>query len=192
MNYYGHVVGVRMQADMRRDLFMKYERLSFSYFDNHKTGDLITRISNDLFDVSELAHHGPEDLVISVLTIIGALIVGQAAVDARVVSPIAVIIVAFSGISSYTLPSQDLASAIRLGRFAMVISAALAGIFGVTALFMLGIWHLCTMESCGISYMHPFVDGDDTAWLRTLLRRPLWKERFRDKKIAGYDLRKQK
>lgn len=126
------------------------------------------------------------------VSIIGALIVGQAAVDARVVSPIAVIIVAFSGISSYTLPSQDLASAVRLGRFAMVIAAALAGIFGVTALFLLGIHHLCTIESCGIAYMHPFVDGDGAAWLRTLLRRPLWKDSFRDKKIAGYDLRKQR
>ena len=126
------------------------------------------------------------------VSIIGALIVGQAAVDARVVSPIAVIIVAFSGISSYTLPSQDLASAVRIGRFAMVLAAALAGIFGVTALFILGIWHLCTIESCGIAYMHPFVDGDGAAWLRNILRRPLWKDVFRDQKIAGYDLRRQK
>ena len=126
------------------------------------------------------------------VSIIGALIVGQAAVDARVVSPIAVIIVAFSGISSYTLPSQDLASAVRIGRFAMVLAAALAGIFGVTALFILGIWHLCTIESCGIAYMHPFVDGDGAAWLRNILRRPLWQDVFRDQKIAGYDLRRQK
>ena len=125
------------------------------------------------------------------VSIIGALIVGQAAVDARVVSPIAVIIVAFSGISSYTLPSQDLASAVRIGRFATVLTAALGGIFGVTALFMLGIWHLCTIESCGIAYMHPFVDGNGAAWLRNLLRRPLWTDKYRDKKIAGYDLRKQ-
>lgn len=126
------------------------------------------------------------------VSIIGALIVGQAAVDARVVSPIAVIIVAFSGISSYTLPSQDLASAVRIGRFAMVLAAALAGIFGVTASFILGIWHLCTIESCGIAYMHPFVDGDGAAWLRNILRRPLWQDVFRDQKIAGYDLRRQK
>ena len=126
------------------------------------------------------------------VSIIGALIVGQAAVDARVVSPIAVIIVAFSGISSYTLPSQDLASAVRLGRFVMVLAATLAGIFGVTTVFMLGIWHLCTIESCGIAYMHPFVDSDGAAWLRNILRRPLWKDVFRDQKIAGYDLRKQK
>ena len=64
MGYYGHVVGVRMQADMRRDLFGKYQKLPFSYFDEHKTGDLLTRISNDLLDVSELGNHGPENLLI--------------------------------------------------------------------------------------------------------------------------------
>ena len=126
------------------------------------------------------------------VSIIGALIVGQAAVDARVVSPIAVIIVAFSGISSYTLPSQDLASAVRLLRFVIVLSAALAGIFGVTTASILIVWHLCTIESCGIAYMHPFVDGDGSAWLRSIFRQPLWKDRYRDKKIAGQDLRKQK
>ena len=75
MGYYGHVVGVRMQADMRRDLFKKYESLPFSYFDDHKTGDLISRLSNDLFDVAELAHHGPENLFLSVLMLAGSFIV---------------------------------------------------------------------------------------------------------------------
>ena len=75
MGYYGHVVGVRMQANMRADLFKKYETLPFSYFDNHKTGDLISRISNDLFDVAELAHHGPENLFLSVLMLVGSFIV---------------------------------------------------------------------------------------------------------------------
>ncbi len=75
MGYYGHVVGVRMQANMRADLFKKYETLSFSYFDNHKTGDLISRISNDLFDVAELAHHGPENLFLSVLMLLGSFII---------------------------------------------------------------------------------------------------------------------
>lgn len=74
MGYFGHVVGVRMQADMRRDLFAKYQRLPFSYFDEHKTGDLLTRIANDLFDVSELAHHGPENLLIGSLMFIGSFI----------------------------------------------------------------------------------------------------------------------
>ena len=126
------------------------------------------------------------------MSIIGALIVGQAAVDARIVSPIAVIIVAFSGISSYTLPSQDLASAIRILRFSMVLAGALAGIFGVTTVFMLMIWHLCTIESCGISYLHPFVDCGASGWLRSILRKPLWQDTHRDRSIAGWDMRKQK
>ncbi|MBO5945568.1 MAG: ABC transporter ATP-binding protein [Clostridia bacterium] len=74
MGYYGHVLGVRMQADMRRDLFKKYERLPFSYFDENKTGDLMTRLSNDLFDVSELAHHGPENLLLATLMLVGSMI----------------------------------------------------------------------------------------------------------------------
>lgn len=74
MGYYGHVVGVKMQHDMRRDLFTKYERLPISYFDSHKTGDLISRLSNDLFDVSELAHHGPENLLLATLMFIGSFI----------------------------------------------------------------------------------------------------------------------
>ena len=72
VGYYGHLVGVRMQADMRRDLFAKYERLPFSYFDDHKTGDLLSRLTADLFDVSELAHHGPENLFLAVLMFIGS------------------------------------------------------------------------------------------------------------------------
>lgn len=74
VGYWGHVVGVRMQADMRRDLFIKYESLSFSYFDDHKTGDLLSRLTNDLMDVSELAHHGPENIFLALLMLIGAFV----------------------------------------------------------------------------------------------------------------------
>ena len=75
MGYYGHVVGVRMQKDMRRDLFDKYQRLPFSYFDDHKTGDLLSRLTGDLQNVSELAHHGPENLLLAVLMFVGAFII---------------------------------------------------------------------------------------------------------------------
>lgn len=75
VGYYGHVVGVRMQADMRRDLFMKYEKLPFSYFDNNKTGDLLSRLTTDLWEVSELAHHGPENVFLAVLMFIGSFII---------------------------------------------------------------------------------------------------------------------
>ena len=75
MGYYGHVVGVRMQKDMRRDLFNKYQKLPFSYFDDHKTGDLLSRLTGDLQNVSELAHHGPENLFLSILMFVGAFII---------------------------------------------------------------------------------------------------------------------
>lgn len=72
--YWGHVMGVRMQADMRRDMFAHLEKLPFSYFDNNKTGSLMSRLTGDLFDVSELAHHGPEDLLTSAILLIGSFI----------------------------------------------------------------------------------------------------------------------
>lgn len=70
IQYYGHIMGVRMQAEMRRDIFSKLERLPYSYFDNHETGKIMSRLTNDLFDISELAHHGPENLFIASITII--------------------------------------------------------------------------------------------------------------------------
>ncbi len=75
IQYYGHVVGVRMQADMRRDVFSHLQDLPFSYFDENKTGQIMSRIINDLMDISELAHHGPEDIFLSVIMLIGAFIV---------------------------------------------------------------------------------------------------------------------
>lgn len=75
MAYQGHMTGAKIQADMRRDLFRKFERLPCTYFDGHKTGELMSRLSSDLFDVSELAHHGPEDLLISLAQFGGALII---------------------------------------------------------------------------------------------------------------------
>ena len=74
IQYYGHVMGVRMQAEMRRDMFYKLERLPYSYFDNNETGKLISILTNDLFDISELAHHGPENLFIATFTLIGTFV----------------------------------------------------------------------------------------------------------------------
>ncbi len=75
MQYQGHVVGVRMQADMREKIFAHLHKLPFSYFDEHKTGTIMSRIINDLQDISEFAHHGPEDLFISGVSLIGAFII---------------------------------------------------------------------------------------------------------------------
>lgn len=72
LQYWGHLVGVRMQADMRSELFRNLQRLPFSYFDDNKTGVIMSRMTNDLFEISELAHHGPEDVFLSFVTILGA------------------------------------------------------------------------------------------------------------------------
>ncbi|OFI06833.1 putative multidrug export ATP-binding/permease protein [Clostridium acetireducens DSM 10703] len=72
---WGHIMGARMEADMRSDIFNHLQKLSFSYYDNTNTGKLMSRIITDLFDISELAHHGPEDVFISLLKIIGAFII---------------------------------------------------------------------------------------------------------------------
>lgn len=75
MQYYGHVMGVHMQGDMRKDMFLHLQKLPNTYFDNNKTGDLMSRMINDLMDISELAHHGPEDLFISAVMLLGSFIV---------------------------------------------------------------------------------------------------------------------
>lgn len=74
VGYYGHIVGVKIQADMRRDLFKHIQRLPVSYFDKNQTGDIMSRIINDLVDISELAHHGPEDVFISGVLVLGSFI----------------------------------------------------------------------------------------------------------------------
>ena len=75
VSYYGHIFGVRVEADIREDLFGHMQTLSFDFYDRNRTGQLMSRLTTDLFELTELAHHGPEDLLTSVLTIIGALIV---------------------------------------------------------------------------------------------------------------------
>ncbi len=72
---YGHVMSARMEYDMRRDIFAHYQKLSFSFYDNQKVGQLMSRITSDLFDITELLHHGPENIVISVIKIAGAFII---------------------------------------------------------------------------------------------------------------------
>ncbi|MDE6589094.1 MAG: ABC transporter ATP-binding protein/permease [Oscillospiraceae bacterium] len=72
VTYWGHMMGVRIEADIRRDLFGHMQDLSFSFYDKNRTGQLMSRATNDLFEITELAHHGPEDLFISVVTLVGA------------------------------------------------------------------------------------------------------------------------
>ncbi|MBE6895047.1 MAG: ABC transporter ATP-binding protein [Ruminococcaceae bacterium] len=69
---WGHIMGARMESDMRQDLFDHYQKLSFSYYDKNNTGEMMSKIVNDLFDVTELAHHGPENIVIALIKIFGS------------------------------------------------------------------------------------------------------------------------
>ena len=73
--YWGHTFGILVEADIRRDLFRHMQELSFDYFDRNRTGQLMSRLTADLFDITELAHHGPEDVFISAVTIVGALVI---------------------------------------------------------------------------------------------------------------------
>lgn len=75
VSYQGHLMGALMERDMRRELFDHYQKLSFGFYDEQKTGQLMTRLTNDSFDLSELYHHGPEDIVISLLNFVGAFII---------------------------------------------------------------------------------------------------------------------
>ena len=72
VTYWGHMLGINIETDMRRKLFDHVQKLSFRFFDNNKTGHLVSRMTNDLMDIGEIAHHGPEDLFIAVMTLFGA------------------------------------------------------------------------------------------------------------------------
>ena len=70
----GHIMGSRMESDMRQELFDQFERLSFSYYDENNTGEMMSKLVSDLFDISEFAHHGPENIFISLLKIFGSFL----------------------------------------------------------------------------------------------------------------------
>jgi len=75
VDYQGHMMGAMMESDMRRELFAHFQKLSFSFYDEQKTGQLMSRITNDLFAISELAHHGPEDLFLGIVKFIGVFLI---------------------------------------------------------------------------------------------------------------------
>ena len=125
-------------------------------------------------------------------SIIGALIVGQSAVEAKVVSPIAVIVVALAGICGYVMPSRDLGSAVRLCRLVFVLAAVLLGLYGLIGALALLILHLATLESFGAPYTAPFTDRDAPGALIGLIKRPNTADKFRSPHLAGRNKRRQK
>ena len=125
------------------------------------------------------------------VSIIGALIVGQSAVEAQVVSPVAIIVVAVSAISCYTLPSQDMGAAVRLISLGMVLAAMAAGLFGVGLSCCLLLLHLADMDSFGVNYTAPLSDGRPFPLMRLLIRLPKPDNKYRDPLLKTPDRRKQ-
>ena len=74
IGYYGHLMGIRLETDMRRDLFHKFQNLDYQYFDDKKTGELLSNLTSHLHDVSEMSHHAPEDIFISLLMFVGSFV----------------------------------------------------------------------------------------------------------------------
>ena len=104
VSYLGHKLGINIETDMREDLFVHVQRQSFKFFDNTKTGHIMSRITNDLFDIGELAHHGPEDAFISVMTFFGAFIImfnvnPQLALVALIMVPLLIALITFCNIA---------------------------------------------------------------------------------------------
>ena len=126
------------------------------------------------------------------VSIIGALIVGQSAVEAKVISPVVVIVVAVAGITGYTMPNQDLAAALRLCRFVMVLLSLAFGLFGMVIGALLLVYYLCTLESLGTAYLSPFCDGSFREVLCVLLRPPLKTRKRRERWLRPLNVRRQK
>ena len=128
--YFGHTFGIRVEADIRSDLFAHMQRLSFDYYDRNRTGHLMSRLTSDLFEVTELAHHGPEDLLTSVVTIIGALIVTATiqpwlALVVAIVIPIAAVVI-FSMRRNMSRASKTVKQ--KIGHINTEIESSLSGI----------------------------------------------------------------
>ncbi|MCD8255125.1 MAG: spore germination protein [Oscillospiraceae bacterium] len=125
------------------------------------------------------------------VSIIGALIVGQSAVDAKVISPVAVIIVATVGICGFIQPSQDFGAALRIARFALVLLAVALGMLGIMLGLALLVWYLARMDSFGVCYLSPFSEGGARSVLNALIQPPLPKNKLRPPEICGEDKRNQ-
>ncbi len=128
--YYGHTFGIRVEADIRADLFRHMQEMGYDFYDRNRTGQLMSRLTSDLFDLTELAHHGPEDLVTSVLTIVGALIV-MATIEWRLALVVALTIPVFLAVVMTMRRSMAKASAAvkqKTGHINTEIESSLSGI----------------------------------------------------------------
>jgi spore germination protein KA len=127
----------------------------------------------------------------STISIVGALVIGQAAVQAGIVSPAMVIVVSITAIASFATPAYGMAISARLIRFAFIISAATFGFYGLILAFLLMIVHLCSLRSFGVPYMTPFAPFFPSNFKDTFFRRPLWAMNKRSRMIVGDNIIRQ-
>ncbi len=127
--FWGHVMGARMESKMREDLFDAYERMSFSYFDRHKSGDLMSRLVSDLFDISETAHHGPEFLLIGAVEIIGsfAILAGINGELTAVLAVVLAVLVVFNFFANRRMEAVFIENRQRISGVNSRVEDALAG-----------------------------------------------------------------
>lgn len=127
--FWGHVMGARMESKMREDLFDAYERMSFSYFDRHKSGDLMSRLVSDLFDISETAHHGPEFLLIGLVEIVGsfAILAGINGELTAVLAVVLAVLVVFNFFANRRMEAVFIENRQRISGVNSRVEDALAG-----------------------------------------------------------------
>lgn len=128
----------------------------------------------------------------SAMSIVGGLVVGQAAVSANIISPVVVIVIALAGIAGFTIPNQDLSIALRISRFGLAILASFAGFYGLMIGFLFLVTHLCSLDNCGLAYMSPFVETIKADLQDTLMRYPVEDFKYRPEGVAPQNKRKQK
>lgn len=126
------------------------------------------------------------------MSILGGLVVGQAAVSASLISPAVVVIVSLAGISGFLMPNQDLSSALRVVRFIIALLAAFAGFFGMVIGLILLIVHLCSLDNYGVAYLAPFVDRENMNHKDTLIRFPIRFFTKRPTEVVNQNITKQK
>lgn len=126
------------------------------------------------------------------VSIVGTLVVGQAAVEAKLVSPSVVVVIAMTSISAFTMPNQDLNSAVRLWRLVLAISGTLLGLVGVVISSILFTFKLCKLESFGVSYLSPFVGNDGKDIINdTIFRIPLKFNKIRPSSLKSKNVKRQ-
>jgi spore germination protein KA len=126
------------------------------------------------------------------VSIVGAVVVGQSAVQAKLLSPATVVVVSLTAITSFTMPNQDFSNALRVWRLFIFLLSSFIGIFGLTSGLIFLIFHWSQMETYGVPYLSPFVSDENKKLQDTLFRSPLSKMKFRPDSLSNINKKRMK